>query len=503
MTSERRSRSFAGHAATYAMGNIARRVVGFVMLPIYTRFLTPADYGVVGLLTFALFVFEPLIGARLGAAIPKFYTQAPDARARRAVIWSAMGFTGAVSAVSVAALIFFRSAGSELLFGDRRFALALGLFAVTFLSQPMEQAGMAYLRLRQRSGLFLGFSMVKLVLQIALNVLLIVYWREGVLGVVLSAVISSVLLGIATTAYVAVHESPTFDWETTRRMVQFCWPLWLSGLAGLYIGSSGNLYLRMFDTLSDVGLLSLALRFAGVVGMLIWSPFFQHWEPMSFQYYKEEGGKRKFQIAFIVISALLFAGGLGVSIFAQPVIRVMAAKPFYAAAAVVPVLVLGGVLSRLRQFFNFSFFVTGHTRIHSLCQYGTALIITVAYMLLIPRFGLMGAAVAQALALGINFMYVRLLSRRYYDAGINLRPMGLFALIGIAAYLCSNVLLHAPDLLLDLLIKSVVMLAATGLIVLVGIRSIQAVEGASLDSLPWPLDRLGRLQLGRQSGEVS
>ena len=72
---------------TYATANIARRAVGFLMLPIYTRYLTPADYGVVGLLTFALALFEPIFGARLARAIPKFYLEVTDARSKRAVIW--------------------------------------------------------------------------------------------------------------------------------------------------------------------------------------------------------------------------------------------------------------------------------------------------------------------------------------------------------------------------------------------------------------------------------
>ena len=230
----KRSKGFVGHAVTYAIGNIARRVVGFAMLPIYTRFLTPADYGVVGLLTFALAIFETLLGARLGAAIPKFYTDAQDSRRRRAVLWGAMGLTVAASAVSVVALIVFRDFGAELLFGNRTYALALALFSVNLLSQPIEQTGMTYLRLRERSGMFFGFSMGKLVLQVALNLLLVVYWREGVIGVVLSGIISSVALAAATSLYVAAQEPPAFDWHTTRRMVQFCWPLWISGLAVPY-----------------------------------------------------------------------------------------------------------------------------------------------------------------------------------------------------------------------------------------------------------------------------
>jgi O-antigen/teichoic acid export membrane protein len=500
MASNTKSRSFAGHAATYAIGNVARKVVGFLMLPIYTRYLSPTDYGVVGLLIFALSVFEPLLGARLGWAIPKFYVDASDSRGRRTVIWGALGLTGAASMVSLVVLVLFRGMGAELLFGNRKYALALGLFAITLLSQPIEQTGMTYIRLRERSGLFLLFSMVKLVLQLVLNVLLVVYWREGVLGVVLSTVISSVLLGIGFTAYVAFHEAPAFDWQVTRKMVQFCWPLWLSALAGLYIGSSGTVYVRAFDTLSDVGLLALAAKFSTVVIFLIWAPFFQHWEPMSYRYHKEANGRQKFQVAFIVISALMFAGGLGISIFSEPVIKVMAAKPFYAAAPVVPILTLGIVLNCLRQFFNFSFYVTGNTKVQSLCQYGTALVITIAYLLLIPKFGLMGAATAQCVAFAASFIFLRFMSRRYYDPGFNLVPIVAFALIGSGAYFCSNVLFQVSNFEADLVMKSLVLLIGAALMAFVGVRAIQITEGASMESLPWPLDKLGRLQFGRQSG---
>ena len=500
MGSDQRSRSFVTHAATYAIGNVARRIVGFAMLPIYTRFLTPADYGVIGLLTFALALLEPLLGARLGWAIPRFYFDAKNHRGRREVMWGALSLTGGASAVSVIVLVLLRNVAANILFGNSKFALALGLFAITLLSQPMEQIGMTYLRLRERSGLFVIFSVAKLILQLALNLLLVVYWREGVLGVVLSAVISSVVLGIGSAVYVAAHEAPAFNWQVTRRMMQFCWPLWLSALAGLYIGASGALFLRAFDTLSDVGRLQLALKFAVTVGMLIWAPFQQHWEPMSFQYYREAGGKRKFQVAFIGISALMFIGGLGVSIFAEPVIKVMATKSFYAAASAVPVLTLAIVLDRIRTFFDFSFMITDRTKMRGAYQYGTAVVITIAYIGFIPRFGLMGAAVAQCLTFVGTFIYVYFLSRRYYDAEIRLLPIGLFSLIGLGAYVFASVTSQTPNLGIDLLVRLFVMLIATMLIALVGVRAIGAVDVSMLESLPSPLDKLGRMQLGRLLG---
>ena len=500
MAAERSSRSFVSHAATYAIGNIARRLVGLVMLPIYTRFLTPADYGVVGLLTFALALLEPLLGARLGWAIPKFYFDATDDRGRRAVIWGSMVLTGAASAVSVIVLVLVRNDAADILFGNRKYALALGFFAVTLLTQPIEQVGMTYLRLRERSGLFMASSVAKLLLQLGLNLLLVVYWRGEVVGVVLSAVISSLVLCIASIIYLAAQGAPAFDWQVTRRMMQFSWPLWLSGLAGLYIGSSGGFYLRVFATLSDVGRLELALRFAGTAGMIIWAPFLQHWEPMSFQYYRQANGKQKFQAAFIAISALMFTGGLGISIFAGPTVRLMATRSFYAAASAVPLLTFGMILDRLRTFFDFSFMVTSRTKLRGVYQYGTAVVITIGYVALIPRFGLMGAAAAQSLAFVGTFVFVYFLSRRYYDPEIKLLPVGLFSLIGFGACLFANVLPQVSNLGIDLLVKSAVMLIATALIGLVALRALRAVDVSLLDRLPPPLHKLGRIQLGRLLG---
>jgi O-antigen/teichoic acid export membrane protein len=466
---DRRSPGFVSHAATYAIGNIARRLVGFLMLPIYTRYLTPADYGVIALLTFALSLCEPIFGARLARAIPKFYLEATDARSKRAVVWGALNLTAAVSAVTVLALVLTRGASAELLFGNRNYALVFGLFATNLLTQPVEETGMTYIRMQGRSGLFLRFSMLKLALQVCLNLLLVVYWRGGVLGAVESGVISSITTGMWLTGYVAKNLRPAFDWPLTRRMLQFCWPLWLAGIAGLYIGSSGALYLRVFGSLRSVGLLELGLKFASVVVMLIWSPFWQHWEPMSFGYYREEHGQRRFQVAFIVISALMFASGLGVSIFAEPVIHVMASKAFFPAADVVPILTFGFVLNSLTSFFFFSLMVTDHTKVLSLCQFATAVVITIAYLVLVPSLGLVGAAWAQGLAFGSSFVLVRLVSAKYYDPGFNLMPLAAFSLISLVAYVCSNVVLRTHAIGIDLLIKSLTLLIATGFIGLIAV----------------------------------
>ena len=54
------------HTAIYGAADILRKIVGFLMLPIYTRYLTPADYGVVELMKMTIAIVEIVIGMRMG-----------------------------------------------------------------------------------------------------------------------------------------------------------------------------------------------------------------------------------------------------------------------------------------------------------------------------------------------------------------------------------------------------------------------------------------------------
>ena len=76
---------------------MAGSLVGFIMLPVYTRYLTPADYGIIGLMIFTLSIIEGLFGARLAHALPRFYYEKESERAAYTAVSTAMLITIAVS----------------------------------------------------------------------------------------------------------------------------------------------------------------------------------------------------------------------------------------------------------------------------------------------------------------------------------------------------------------------------------------------------------------------
>ena len=61
------------HATLFGLANIIRKITGFLMLPLYTRYLSPEDYGVVEMLMVVIIVMEVFLGMKMGEAVFRYY----------------------------------------------------------------------------------------------------------------------------------------------------------------------------------------------------------------------------------------------------------------------------------------------------------------------------------------------------------------------------------------------------------------------------------------------
>ncbi len=458
------TRRLLKHSSIYALGSILKNIVGFIMLPLYTRYLSPADYGVISLMLLMLSLFELLFSGRLGYALPKMYAEDTSDAARRMLISTALIFMAGVGVVSSVGVYLARAPLSSLIFGTTDYVTIVAYFSFMVLTQSLETHGLDYIRLQQRPWLFMGVSLLKLIIQLSLNVLLIVGFHQGVMGVALSTMISSATIALILVIYTVAKTGLGYNQALARRMLAFSWPMWLGGLASLYIGSSNRYYMRIFGTMDDIGLYSLAERFSGIMTMLIWQPFQQYWMVESFKY--EQLGKRHaFNIVFSIICAVLFLAGLGVALFAPPVIRVMSRPAFYPASNGVPFLALAAIFNCLLQYVGFSFLVTEKTKLLSAYNYLTAIVVSVFYVAFIPILGHVGAALASACAWGMTFLIQYRQGRRHYD--MNLSMSFLFFVWGVAAvaYLVGNFIARDAGMLVDLAVRIAAWTAAAALVV--------------------------------------
>ncbi len=434
------------------------------MLPIYTRFLTPADYGVIGLMTFAVSLIELLFGARLGLAVPKYYFDAQDDQARSSVVSTALIITSAVSAISVIIMIAFRVPLSMSLYGTSEYAAIVGFFSVMILTQGLENYALIYLRLQQRPWLYISANLFKLIVQLSLNLWLVVFLSMGVMGVAIGSMAASGFFALLLVGYTLRRVNCTFDPQLARRMMRFCWPLWIASFAALYVGSANRYFLRIFSSLDSVGLYELATKFGTVISPLVWQPFAQYWQIERFKYYRKGNTESLFRNVFIFISTLLVLASLAVAIFAPPIIKIMADEAYHRAAEAVPFLAFGTLFTCLVAFSNFSFLVKERTVYITRNNYLTAIFVTFLYLGLIPVAGHVGAAMAYLLANALHFIIVHISGKKHYDMGIKLPPLAYQLAISVVVCSVGYFFISIDTIILDIMIRLLFFLGASILI---------------------------------------
>lgn len=459
------------HTGIYAIGKVSGQLVGFLMLPIYTRYLEPSDYGIISLLTVVVLLVGRLFGARLVAAVPRFYYQEQGANGNpNAVVSTALSVTVVVSLISTIVLIIFREELAAAIFGSAVHGFVLAIFSITLVTAAIEHYALIFIRLQDKPYLFVSVNLGKLAVQLGLNIWLVVFLDLKVLGVAISAAASSVIFALALLLYTVYNTGMRFDRGLAVKMIRFTWPLWVSSIAAIYIWSSSRFYLRYFESLDDVGLFELAAKFASVLMLVCWEPFFQYWQTERFKLYQKEDARPVFKSVFYFITTILVMVGLGISIFSDPAIRIMATENYHGAIVIVPLLVLANIFYALVEFSNFGCLVKDRTDLLANATYTIAVFATVVYLMAIPLLGIYGAAIALVLIQIANLLLTEGLSRKQYDSRISLKPLAMLVTFAIFWYCISNIWLKQDDILIDIALKLLIYLLASASFILVLIR---------------------------------
>ena len=117
-------------SSIYAVSGLVRNLSGFVMLPIYTRYLTPADYGIVALMVFIVSMLEITLGARMGDASQKFYHDEKTEAGKKKVIATALFVTSFFSLLITVIAITQSTRISLLIYDTQALSPVLGLFLI-------------------------------------------------------------------------------------------------------------------------------------------------------------------------------------------------------------------------------------------------------------------------------------------------------------------------------------------------------------------------------------
>lgn len=450
----------------YGISSVASRLVGFLLLPVYTRVLTPEEYGIRAMVTLGVDVVGMLFSLGIGVAMVRFF--AGDGERHRPEAVSTGFIAGAaVLALGVAIALAMAPFLAGIVLGDPIYAPYLRLGLVALYALNVFDLGIVALRIRQRAGTVALFSLAALVSTVTLNIVFVVVLRWGVFGILYSEIITFGVVALVLAVRTLRDFGRRVSWGLAREMMAYGAPLTLMPFAWLAINRADMLFLAHASSLAAVGIYSLALQYAQVLLVVVIYPFRDVWDVNQFLLDATAEGRRLYRRMFHIFTTLVIGTALAGAIVAPEVIQVMAAARFHGAASVVPVLLAAHVVTGMSLFFNSGLLVKNRTALLGAIALVTAAVNIGANALLVPRYVAVGAAASRLIALGVMATLTYAVARRLWpqrpDFGALAKVVAL-ALVGFAASR------FVPDegLVVSLVFKTAIVLGVVAAGVLIG-----------------------------------
>ncbi len=444
--------SIVNHTAIYMLGDILRRGVSLIMLPIYTRFLTPADYGVIELLSMLLDVASIIFSARARDAVFRFYCTVDSEGQKKNIISSALVLSLLLNSIGAVIVISLSGPLSIVIFSDISYKHYISLFAITLFVGPLIEIPMIYIRAQQKPWLFLIFSITKLVLQLSLNIYLIVFLEMRVEGVIYSAVIQGIVIGILLTGYTISRTGIRVIKAVCKSLFSFSLPLKLAALGSFYMTFGDRYILNIYTDLTQVGIYALGYKFGFVLLLLTWDPFEKMWDSEKYNIHKKSHAKHIYQTIFIYISAILILVGLCISIFSRDLLRLMAAPSFLEAYKIVPIIIIAYIFQAWTKYCSIGILLEEKTMQIAYGEMLGVAVITLAYFTLIPTYGIYGAAWSTVAGFGARLYWTNLKSSGLYNMELPWAKISQVTLVATLIYFLS--ILSPKGILPSILFRS-------------------------------------------------
>jgi O-antigen/teichoic acid export membrane protein len=427
------------HSAVYGLGSIVARIVGVLLLPLYTRYLSPSDYGLIETLVALSAVLTALVAQGMKSAFFRFYFDSAEPERRLLVIRTAFWYVLAASTSVTALGIALAPQISWLLFGTHSHGtLVIAAFIGLWSALNYEQLTSLF-RVEQRSSAYVVATLANVAITIGATVMLVVVFDKGPIGVLVGNFTGTLIVYAALLLYSRHALGLQFDRKLYRAMNRFGLPLVPSAVALWLTNFSDRFFLIKLTDAHEVGLYSIGVRVASALVLLL-TAFRLAWPAFAYSIDddREAGRTYSFVLTYVVYVCCWIALALG--LLAPWIVKLITTKPFYPAQNVVAPLAFGVAAFGAYVVVQIGTGRSRQTRSNWLVT-GAAAVLNVALnFALIPPYGRMGAATATVAAYTLLFIGMAWRAQRVFPVAYQWRRVATLGLASVGLTVVGKVL---------------------------------------------------------------
>src|SRR5215207_6049236 len=428
-------RRLATTGAAYTASSVISKLIAVALLPLYTQYLTPSDYGAAEVLITAVIAASIVIRLGIIEALLRYYYESDEDPAE--VVRTSFASLFWTTTVGLAIALPLAGPISELLLdrsdpGLVRIA-TFGLWVFT-----MFEFLLALFRLDERAKAFFAFTVANVLITIPVTVWLVGGEEEGARGLLLGqyatgAAFLSILL-IAHRHRIGLVP----DRGLLRRLVRFGLPTMPAELSLYSLNFIDRVLIVRLVGLADAGLYSLSVKFAQAVNVLV-KGFQLAWPPLAYSIQDDDEARRAYAVIvtrFVSVTTFVVAG---MWLFSRWIVRALAAPEFFGSYETIGLVSTGVMLYALYLVLVIILGRTGRTEL-SFPATGAGTVVNIGLnIVLLPSMGIVGAGVSlvasYAVVLILMYVFTQRLFRVPYEWLRLAQALGLAAAVVVAGEL--------------------------------------------------------------------
>lgn len=425
---------------TYALGNLFRRGVQVVLIPLYTAYLATDQYGALAMLNVAIAFLALLIETPLvSGALERFYYHPRYAERSGQLLFNVFLLLLVQTVAIAVGYMALSGLVNRVLFHDDALLPLVRLYALILILWPMWALMLSLMKLREMAAYYVAACTVGMLLAAGVAVVGLTVFHMGVYAVALGQIVEYGVVTLMGLPVFLQHAEFRLSAGILTEPLRFGYPLLPTGMTRLGMRLLDQNILCWFRGLSAVGVYAFGYGIAEGVDSMVVQPLVNGVAPTVRQLEDTPDQQRQFvrHAATMYYLVAVFVGLLA-SLAAPELVRILGRSPgYWAAQAVIPIIALAFVQQSLGLFAdwglvmrNKSYHLTGILLVAAVVNVGLDL-------LLVPLWGFVGVALAM-LAGCVTWNALKMyFSAKLYDLHFDHRRLLHATALGVGLYLLS------------------------------------------------------------------
>ncbi len=431
-------KSLSKETLIYGISTIVGRFLNFILVPFYTNVFKPAEYGIVTLVYAYVAILNIFFTMGFESGYFKFAStlEVGDAKEN----FSLPFFTILVNSVILSSIIYIFSdnlAGLIGLQGGYSYFVKFAAFMLLF--DAISFIPFAYLRLHNRPVRFMAVKIVNIVINVTLNFVLVLVFKLGLVSVFIANLAASAFTFLLLTPIVVKNITFRFNKKLFSELWRFSLPYIPSGLAFIMVAVVNRPIMQILTDDTTVGIFQANFRL-GIIMMLLVQMFDYAWRPFFLNNAGDPNAKDMFSKVMTIFTGFASVILIVFTFFIDNIIRIplihkkhLIGAEYWSGVYIVPIILFSYLMYGIYINLMAGIFIEKKTKYLPYIT-GAGVIINIAgNFLLIPPFGMYGAAIATFLSYFVMMVYIYYISEKFYPVKYEVNKIILLFIVNSGA----------------------------------------------------------------------